>query len=60
MSPHDPGRLKNFDLQAKRAVSLPDMLNDNEMNDDKNTIGHARKILMRQTKVAKSSDNLLY
>ena len=60
MSPHDPGRLKNFDLQAKRAVSLPDMLNDNDINDDRNTIGHARKILLSQSNAAKSSDNLQY
>ena len=50
-------RLRNFDLQAKRAVSLPDMLNE-EVGDDKFTIGAARKIWMKQSQ-AKSSENLL-
>ena len=53
------GRLRNFDLAAKRAVSLPDMLNDQETNDnEKYTIGDARKIWIKQSG-AKSSENLL-
>ena len=58
IAPQDRSRLKNFDLQAKRAVSLPDMLNDDKAEDDKNTIGAARKIWMKQSQ-AKSSENLL-
>ena len=57
IGPHDRTRLRNFDLQAKRAVSLPDMLNE-EVGDDKFTIGAARKIWMKQSQ-AKSSENLL-
>ena len=59
IGPQDKGRLRNFDLQAKRAVSLPDMLNDDDvMDNEKLTIGNARKIWMRQAQV-KSSENLL-
>ena len=59
IGPQDKGRLRNFDLQAKRAVSLPDMLNDDDvMDNEKLTIGSARKIWMRQAQV-KSSENLL-
>ena len=58
IGPQDKGRLRNFDLQAKRAVSLPDMLNDDVMDDEKLTIGNARKIWMKQAQV-KSSENLL-
>ena len=58
IGPQDRSRLRNFDLQAKRAVSLPDMLNDDKAEDDKNTIGAARKIWMKQSQ-AKSSENLL-
>ena len=60
IGPQDRGRLKNFDLQAKRAVSLPDMLNDDDTEDSENkyTIGNARKIWMQQSQ-AKSSENLL-
>ena len=58
IAPQDRSRLRNFDLQAKRAVSLPDMLNDDKAGDDKNTIGAARKIWMKQSQ-AKSSENLL-
>ena len=53
------GRLRNFDLAAKRAVSLPDMLNDQENKETENyTIGDARKIWIKQSQ-AKSSENLL-
>ena len=55
--PQDRTRLRNFDLQAKRAISLPDMLNE-EDGDDKFTIGAARKIWMKQSQ-AKSSENLI-
>lgn len=58
ITPQDRSRLRNFDLQAKRAVSLPDMLNDDKTEDEKNTIGAARKIWMKQSQ-AKSSENLL-
>ena len=60
IGPQDRGRLRNFDLQAKRAVSLPDMLNDDNTDDSENkyTIGNARKIWMKQTQ-AKSSENSL-
>ena len=61
IGPQDRGRLRNFDLQAKRAVSLPDMLNDDDNTEDsenKYTIGNARKIWMKQSQ-AKSSENLL-
>ena len=47
--PSNTGRLRNFDLQAKRAVSLPDMLNENDDSDDQNTIGNARKLWIKQT-----------
>ena len=56
MGPQDKGRLRNYDLAAKRAVSLPDMLSDEAGPGC--TIGRARRIWIQQTQ-AKSSENLL-
>ena len=54
------GRLRNFDLAAKRAVSLPDMLNDQETSDnEKYTISDARKIWILKQSQSKSIENLL-
>ena len=48
-------RVENFGLQAKRAVSLPDMLKD-EAPDNNYTIGAAREIWKKQSR-EKQSDN---